>query len=128
MMNKIDMSRGIKNHKALREKILYVERLKNEQELALFAGLKETMSVVSDPVPFVKEVTRNLAKDKDFRKDLLRLALSAGVNYLGRWVQSPGSQSAIASLFESKNDTGEKSGNILKRILQFLSSPEPDKD
>jgi hypothetical protein len=114
------MKRPIKDHISLKEQIHSVEQAIREQEEQLLVQLKKTAVVISDPAPYIKQLTSDLARDKDFRKDLLKLALSAGTNYLGRLLQSPGTVDTLLSAFTAGSK--EKGESLPDRLFRFFAN------
>lgn len=117
------MSRHLSNHTELREKIQVLEASRKECEDYLSAEGGKVIALVSDPGTFIKELTQELARDKDFRKDLLKIGLSAGTNYLGRLIQSPAASEALfAFLFKKTKNEQEEKENLWTRLNNFLSN------
>ncbi|PBQ30522.1 hypothetical protein CNR22_01640 [Sphingobacteriaceae bacterium] len=124
------MTRQINTRKELIEKMRQLEDSQKERERYLVAELRNTVAVVSDPAPYLQELVSELAKDKDFRKDLLRIGLSAATNYLGKIIQSPKTSDALLSLLSKKMSSEDKTDggipNYLRTILSIFKPAKHD--
>lgn len=114
------MKQPVKNHKALRERILHLEEAKKEQEQLLLATGKKALKAISNPAPFIKEQVAELACDKDLRKDLLKLGISAATNYLSRLLQTSGSGKSILSAIMNMDGDEDKEAGLLKNLFRTL--------
>jgi|GEM_PF-5565442 len=122
------MSRPLSNHTELKEKIQALEDARKECEDYLFTEGKKAIAFVSDPGTLVKGLAQEFARDKDFRKDLLKIGLSAGTNYLGRLIQSPTASEALFSFLFNKLSSGKEDGEGLwSRLAKFLLKFKPTK-
>lgn len=96
------MSRPLSNHTELKEKIRALEVAAKSSEDFLINEGKKVLAIISDPTPSIKDLTKELARDKYFRKDLLRIGLSAGANYLGKMINSPSANQTLFSYILKK--------------------------
>ncbi len=116
------MNRQLNNHTELKERIRALEALKTAAESYLLNEVRKTISVVRDPGTAIKSLASELARDKDFRKDLLKISLSAGTNYLGKFIQSQVVSDAIMSFVLTKinpEGSGKKAG-VWKYVVRLL--------
>ena len=116
------MSRPLKNHTELKERILALEVAAKAGEEFLMNEGQRALAIAANPGSFIKDLAQELARDKDFRKDLLRIGLSAGINYLGKVISSPATGDALLSflLKKSGNQNGSGDGGALKFIARLL--------
>lgn len=114
------MKRELKDHISLKEQMRSVEQAIKQQEKHLLSELKRMTLAISDPAPYIRQLTSELARDKDFRKDLLKLALSAGTNYLARLLRSPSTIDALRSTFTGGSK--EKSEGLLNKLLRLVAN------
>ncbi|HOZ88587.1 MAG TPA: hypothetical protein PL029_12560 [Bacteroidia bacterium] len=124
------MTKTLTSHKELKEKILALEDSAKNLEAGLLTEVRNTLKVVSQPGPLIKDLTHELARDKDFRKDLLKIGLSAGANYLGKMISSPATGEAILSFLLKKPDkqNGSGEGGVLSYIARLLEKLKPNKN
>ncbi|WP_317897690.1 hypothetical protein [Aurantibacillus circumpalustris] len=122
------MLKHINNHTELIEEIRALEKSKREYENQLHAEAKQILELVSDPTPFIKELVHEFSRDKDFRKDLLKIGLSAGANYLGKLMQSPTASDVVFSFLSKKINTINPDGDgIWNRLAKLLTKIKPTK-
>lgn len=122
------MLKHVNNHTELKEEIRVLENSKREYENQLRAEAKQILELVSDPTPFVKELVHEFARDKDFRKDMLRIGLSAGTSYLGKLMQSPTVSDAVFSFLSKKINTINPDGDgMWNRLAKLLTKIKPAK-
>lgn len=124
------MSKPLSNHTELKEKILALEDASKSSEEILLNEGRKLLTIVSDPGPFIKDLTHDLARDKDIRKDLLKIGMSIGVNYLGKMISSPAAGDALLSFILKKQDKqdGEAEGRVWKYITGLLNKLKTNKN
>lgn len=123
------MNKPLSNHTELKERIRALEdSVKSSEEFLVNEG-KKALAILAEPGPFIKNLTQELARDKDFRKDLLRIGLSAGVNYLGKMINSPGAGEALISYILKKTNGhgGSGEGGVWKYIARLMEKLKPTK-
>jgi hypothetical protein len=115
----------ITSHAQLRERIAALQAQRDNYKNLVVNDVKEVYGIVKDPVPMIKRTVRDLAADKSFRFDLLKIGLSFAGNYLSRKGAAGIGRSAIASILIEKalgTGTSSEGGNLAGLIARFFKS------
>jgi hypothetical protein len=117
------------NYSQLKERIRSLKENRKRIEAHILHDLSMVYAITQAPAPYIKQVTRDLAADKDFRTNLLKIGLNLGTNYLYKMVSRPKNGAALLSvLSERLGLKGEttKSGSLADLLRQLLAKLSPE--
>jgi len=111
-------------HEELKDRIRSLKEIREQHETLIIRDLSNLHAIIKHPAPFLKNVAKDLAADKDFKTDLLNIALNLGTNYLSKILtrRESGSSllSAIYDKLVSKNEATDQ-GSIVNMLMKFFS-------
>lgn len=88
----------------LQERLAELRDERNQLEQNISKNSSETYRIITNPAPIIKHAVADLAKDKQFRSDVLQIALHTAANYLGKKI----AQSDLFSSFTQANENGQQ--------------------
>ena len=98
-------SKSITTRSGLQDRLDELREERVRLEANITKNSSETYKIITNPAPIIKHAVADLAKDKQFKSDVLQIALHTAANYLGKKI----AQSDIFSSFtQAKESTHEK--------------------
>ena len=117
----MDISR-ISNSKELNSHLAYLVSAREAREAKIIDDAKSIIDALMHPAAVIKESARDLAGDKDFKTDLLKIGVNLASNYFTRKITTTAVNSFISTVlgrFSNKKDGGNSFGilNLISRIV-----------
>lgn len=93
-------NKAITTRKGLQERLEELREERVRLEAGITKNASETYKIITNPAPIIKHAVADLAKDKQFKSDVLQIALHTAANYLGKKI----AQSDLFSSFTQANE------------------------
>ena len=104
MTLKMKTKNAINNRIALQERLAELREERSQLEQNIIKSSAETYRIITNPAPIIKHAVADLAKDKQFKSDVLQIALHTAANYLGKKI----AQSDLFSSFTQANENRQQ--------------------
>lgn len=114
---------NIRNHKELKLHLSLLISEKEKRSGLIVGQVKEVYDVISHPAKIIKQTAKELAGDKDFRSDLILIAVNLASNFLARKVTSSAVSALLTLLVDkiSARRNSSESGNIFSQLISMIS-------
>lgn len=91
-------NKTISNRQRLEQRLRELREEKQALETSITKHSEHLYTVVTNPGPIIKSTVSELAKDRQFKSEVLQIAVHAAANYIGKKIAS-------SDLFHSFSDT-----------------------